>query len=68
MACALLLCGCTPSFQQKLKQEQADQTAYGVESHERASADQCNRVAVPGTTEHMACRLGIATSPPPKQP
>jgi hypothetical protein len=57
----LVLCGCTPSIQQKFQKEQADEYSYGTQSRERAAAQQCSKM-IPGTTEHMTCMLGAAKS------
>jgi hypothetical protein len=61
--CALLLCGCTPSFQQKLQKEQADEGAYNMQAREHAAAERCGAM-VPGSTEHMTCMLS-ASKPRP---
>jgi hypothetical protein len=60
-AVLLVLCGCTPSFQQKLQKEQADENSYGTQSREHAAAERCSKV-IPGSTEHMACMLSAAKS------
>ena len=60
-ACVLLLCGCTPAVQQKLKQEQADEAAYGAQAQEQAAAQHCSQL-LPGTTEHMTCMLAASKS------
>jgi hypothetical protein len=60
-ACVLLLCGCTPAFQQKLKQEQSDEAAYGAEAQAHAAAERCSQM-LPGTTEHMTCMLAASKS------
>jgi hypothetical protein len=62
-ACALLLCGCTPVFQQKLQKEQADEGAYNTQAREQAAAQRCSAM-VPGSTAHMTCMLG-ASKPRP---
>ena len=62
-ACVLLLCGCTPALQQKLKQERTDEAAYGDRSREHAAAEHCSQM-LPGTPEHMACMLA-ASKPKP---
>ena len=62
-ACALLLCGCTPAFQQKLQKEQADEGAYNTLSREHAAAERCSNM-VPGSTQHMSCMLS-ASKPRP---
>jgi starvation-inducible outer membrane lipoprotein len=67
-ACALLLCGCAPSLPQKLKQVQQDQQTYSAAARERATADQCSQTSIPGTTEHLACRLGVPVGPATNQP
>jgi hypothetical protein len=62
-ACALLLCGCTPSFQQKLQKEQADEGAYNSQSREHAAAERCSD-RVPGSTQHMTCMLSASKVKP----
>ena len=57
-ACAFLLCGCVSP--QKIQKEGADQARLNPELQERESADKCTNAAMPGTPEHMECRLGIA--------
>jgi hypothetical protein len=56
LACVLLLSGCVPH--QKLQQEQVDAARYRAQLGERESSQQCSEVAMPGTTEHLVCRLG----------
>jgi hypothetical protein len=62
-ACALLLCGCTPSFQHKLKQEQADEGVYGAQAREHAAAEHCSDM-VPGSPEHMNCMIRASKAKP----
>lgn len=62
-ACALLLCGCVSP--QKIQKEGADQARLNAELQERKSADKCSNAIMPGTPEHMECRLGIAGSGAP---
>jgi hypothetical protein len=62
-ACVLLLCGCTPSFQQKLQKEQADEGAYNTQSREHAAAERCSDL-VPGSTEHVSCMLRASRQKP----
>ena len=57
-ACALLLCDCVSP--QKIQKEGADQARLNAELQERESADKCSNAIMPGTAEHMECRLGIA--------
>jgi hypothetical protein len=57
----LVLCGCTPSLQQKLQKEQADENSYGTQSREQAAAERCSKM-IPGSTEHMTCMLSAAKS------
>ena len=57
-ACALLLCVCVSP--QKIQKEGADQARLNAELQERESADKCSNAIMPGTPEHMECRLGIA--------
>lgn len=64
-AWGLILCGCVSP--QKIQQEGADQARLNAELKERESADKCTEAAMPGTPEHMECRLGIAGGPPPAQ-
>jgi hypothetical protein len=64
-ACVLLLCGCTPSLQQKMQKEQADEAAYSAQSRAREAAEHCSRM-LPGSAEHMACML--AASKPGAKP
>ena len=61
--CAFLLCGCTPSFQQKLQKEQADEGAYNSQSREHAAAERCSDL-VPGSTQHMTCMLSASKAKP----
>jgi hypothetical protein len=65
LPCALsvLLCGCTPSFQQKLKQEQADEHTYDAQSREQAAAQHCSDM-VPGSPEHMNCMIAATRQKP----
>jgi hypothetical protein len=58
LASALVLSACVNP--QKLKQEDADQSRLNAELRERESADKCTNAIMPGTPEHMECRLGIA--------
>ena len=58
-ACVLLLCGCTPSLQQKMQKEQTDEAAYGAQSRAREAAEHCSQM-LPGSAEHMACMLGAS--------
>jgi hypothetical protein len=58
LACVLLLAACVPA--QKLQKEQADEARYKTERQERESSDKCTAADMPGTLEHMECRLGVA--------
>lgn len=58
---AFLLCACVPA--QKLSQEQGDQARLNAQLQERAADEKCSQAAMPGTPEHMACRLGVAPAP-----
>ncbi len=62
---AFFLCGCVSP--QKIQKEGADQARLNAELKERESAEKCSEAAMPGTPEHMECRLGIAAAPPPAQ-
>ena len=59
IASALLLCGCTPSLQQKVRKEQVDEAAYNTQSRERESAERCSQM-LPGSSEHMVCMLAAS--------
>lgn len=62
-ACALLLCGCTPSFQQKLQKEQVDEGTYDSQARQHAAAERCSDL-IPGSTEHVACMLRASKAKP----
>jgi hypothetical protein len=54
-AAALLLAGCVNP--QKLERGKADVAKFEAQRQERASEAQCDETAMPGTPEHLACRL-----------
>ena len=56
IAGSLLLAACVPV--QKIKQEEADQAKLHVERQERDAYDKCTQTLMPGSTEHLACRMG----------
>jgi outer membrane murein-binding lipoprotein Lpp len=55
VACGLLLAGCVAP--QKLQKVQADAAQYDTALQARKSNAQCSQMAMPGTPEHLACRL-----------
>ena len=53
--CALLLSGCVSP--QKIQKTQADAAQYDAQLQARRSNEECSQTAMPGTPEHLACRL-----------
>ena len=66
LAAALLVCGCVSP--QKIQKTGADQARLNAELKERESAGKCSEAAMPGTVEHMECRLGVVGGPPALAP
>ena len=60
-ALSLALCACVPAA--RLKQDQADQARFNAQLQERDRNEKCSQTAMPGTPEHMACRLGASAAP-----
>lgn len=58
MALAVLLAACVPA--ERLRQEQVDQARLTAQRQEHDSNEKCSQIAMPGTPEHLACRLGAA--------
>jgi starvation-inducible outer membrane lipoprotein len=54
-ACALLLSACVNP--QKLQQGRADVAKFQAQRQEQDSNAQCSQTAMPGTPQHLACRL-----------
>jgi outer membrane murein-binding lipoprotein Lpp len=58
--CGLMLCGCVAP--QKIQKTQADAAEVQAQSKARADYEQCSQTAMPGTPEHLACRLARANA------
>jgi starvation-inducible outer membrane lipoprotein len=52
---ALILSGCVAP--KKIQQERADQAMFGAQLRDREANDRCSETAMPGTPQHLACRL-----------
>jgi len=61
---AFVLAACT--LPQKINRLEADKARYDRQRSENSVNERCNEEAMPGTTQHFACRLaGQAKTPPP---
>ena len=49
------LCACT--MPQKINLLRQDKARFDRQQDERAAYERCSRDAMPGTTQHMACRM-----------
>ena len=55
VAITLLLAGCVSP--QKIEKTQEDAQTFAAERQARDANQQCSETAMPGTVEHLACRL-----------
>jgi outer membrane murein-binding lipoprotein Lpp len=55
LGCALLLAGCVSP--EKVQKTRMDAAQFDAELQARKSNAQCSETAMPGTPEHLACRL-----------
>jgi hypothetical protein len=55
LGCVLLLAGCVSP--DKVQKTRADAAQFDAELQARRSNEQCSQTAMPGTPEHLACRL-----------
>jgi hypothetical protein len=62
IAVFFMLAGCVEP--QKVEKARADAAAFQAERQAREATRQCSETAMPGTTEHLACRLAKTKSAP----
>jgi hypothetical protein len=55
------LAGCISP--QKIEKTRADATTFAVERQARDANQQCSETAMPGTVEHLTCRLAKTKNP-----
>ena len=61
-ALLLLLAGC--ALPQTIRKTEQDKARLDQQQNERDVNAQCNQGAMPGTVQHMACRMSAEKSPP----
>lgn len=57
LALGLMLGLCACALPQKINQLRQDKALFDRQQDEKAAYDRCSRDALPGTTQHMACRM-----------
>ncbi len=58
LALPLALCAC--GVPQKFDQLKTDKARFDQQQHERAAYTGCNKNAMPGTTQHLTCRMAAS--------
>jgi starvation-inducible outer membrane lipoprotein len=62
-AMALVLSGCV--LPQKISQTEQDAARYRAEESEKAAYEKCTADSMPGTMQHLACRMSAEKSATP---